>query len=258
MISIIIPYKSSGCDRRFANYLCVKNYYEHIFPKAEIVIGQDNSGENVFCRSHAINDGVSKSNGDIIIISDADLILDKQYFLEAINLSYDFVIPFGQVMDLSKNICESILTSYILPSVMPKGQIRDMRGERFAGGIQVITRELFDKVGGYDERFIGWGWEDSHFCWKILAQSPEQYLMIDEGIAYHLWHEHGKLNWNNYHLAQSLKKELGDFEPRKRRKEHILEHYKIQLRRVERKKYAKKHKKKNLNEFNKFLKEIEK
>ncbi|TXH43259.1 MAG: hypothetical protein E6Q97_34315, partial [Desulfurellales bacterium] len=29
----------------------------------------------------------------------------------------------------------------------------------------VVPRSVWDTVGGFDERFVGWGWEDSAFMW---------------------------------------------------------------------------------------------
>jgi len=48
-----------------------------------------------------------------------------------------------------------------------------------------IGRELWDLVGGYDERFDGWGWEDSsifHACQALagVGRLP--------GTCHHLWH----------------------------------------------------------------------
>lgn len=53
------------------------------------------------------------------------------------------------------------------------------------GGLLVVTREAWDKVGGYNEEFKGWGYEDSDFNFRLLRHSTWDRL---PGRAYHLWH----------------------------------------------------------------------
>jgi predicted glycosyltransferase involved in capsule biosynthesis len=43
-------------------------------------------------------------------------------------------------------------------------------------------------VGGYDERFIGWGWEDLAFSCSLGALCGE--LTRTAGSLVHLYHEH--------------------------------------------------------------------
>jgi len=59
------------------------------------------------------------------------------------------------------------------------------------GGLLVIHREAFDKVGGYDETYIGWGYEDSAMNISLLLKSVWDRL---PGHAWHIWH--GRLDNN--------------------------------------------------------------
>jgi len=53
------------------------------------------------------------------------------------------------------------------------------------GGLLVVSRAAWDRVGGYDERFIGWGHEDSDLHTRLLAEAHWDRI---EGQAWHLWH----------------------------------------------------------------------
>jgi len=50
------------------------------------------------------------------------------------------------------------------------------------GGSVIVPREVWDRVGGYDERFIGWGFEDAAF---LVAAGEFDRL---SGPQFHFWH----------------------------------------------------------------------
>jgi len=53
------------------------------------------------------------------------------------------------------------------------------------GGLDVVTREAFDAVGGFDERYKGWGYEDSEFHVQLVVKRRWDRL---PGECWHLWH----------------------------------------------------------------------
>jgi predicted glycosyltransferase involved in capsule biosynthesis len=52
-------------------------------------------------------------------------------------------------------------------------------------GVTAIPRGLWDAVGGYDERFVGWGWEDLSLWSACCALAGYERV---PGPIYHLWH----------------------------------------------------------------------
>lgn len=48
-----------------------------------------------------------------------------------------------------------------------------------------VPRKVFDDIGGFDERFKGWGWEDMAFQSLIVGLYGHERI---EGDVYHLWH----------------------------------------------------------------------
>ena len=54
--------------------------YKFIFPEAEIIIGEDDSKSKDFCKARAINNAVAQSKYDNLLITDVDIILDKEPF----------------------------------------------------------------------------------------------------------------------------------------------------------------------------------
>ena len=51
----------------------------------------------------------------------------------------------------------------------------------------MISRKDYDQVGGHDERFVGWGSEDSAFIKTVTTMIDKPPLRLS-GVAFHLWH----------------------------------------------------------------------
>lgn len=62
------------------------------------------------------------------------------------------------------------------------------RGGPPPGGIVALPRALWERIGGYDEGFRGWGYEDSALlaAAQALGNPPK---WIADGFVFHLWHE---------------------------------------------------------------------
>ncbi len=71
--------------------------------------------------------------------------------------------------------------------ILPEPQMEARGGNVNAGcSMAAIPRSLWDEVGGYDERFVGWGYEDVALlaaCWALAG--PHAFV---PAAAYHLWH----------------------------------------------------------------------
>lgn len=64
--------------------------------------------------------------------------------------------------------------------------VRDLKAPWAGGGLDVVTRQAWDAVGGMDEAYQGWGYEDSEFHVQLLVNATWDRL---PGVAWHLWHE---------------------------------------------------------------------
>ena len=75
-ISILVPFHSiDPNNQRAKNWEWLKKFWEYHLPGAEIIMGIDvEAGKNgkSFSKSCAVNNAVSKANGDIYVIIDAD------------------------------------------------------------------------------------------------------------------------------------------------------------------------------------------
>jgi len=190
--SIVIAYKEDSMQRQMI-FDWMIHRYKTLFPAAEIIIGNDTTGEQDFCKSNAINNAVYKSNYDTLLITDIDLILDTEAIIKGIKQAhlYAFIIPYGYWWRLSQETTNNILNSsaveFSLSDYTPDGnkcKVDICRGT----GIHILTKHNYYLSGGYDERFVGWGGEDNAFGCALKTLCKGAPKILKQYNSYHLWH----------------------------------------------------------------------
>lgn len=202
-VSVIIPISLSNEERRKA-YQWILEFYHELLPEVELCIGETNE-TNLFSRAKAINLGVKKATRDKLVIADGDLFFNPLIIEEAVKEldTFPWVIPFSKVFNISKKSSNQL---YLLKPQWPIPIKLDCvkRPQMGWGGINVVSREKFYNVGGFDERFAGWGGEDDAFAFSMnnLYGSAKR---LNHSI-FHLWHPSGDLS--NYSNNMKLLKKL--------------------------------------------------
>jgi predicted glycosyltransferase involved in capsule biosynthesis len=207
MFSVIIPFKNNSKSRE-KNLFFILDYYKKYLPSAEIIVVEQNThtdftpvydkidkhlkiktSDNLFSKALLFNSGYNVSRTDYIIMADADCIMDKN-ILENIEdyhkyFTNNFVLPYNNgVYYLSEKETESFINNNEYN--ISQNQNKEVDAIKTAsGGIGIISSANFYKVGGFDERFKGWGAEDDAFYNKcsILGVPPYR-------LSYDLLHLH--------------------------------------------------------------------
>jgi len=185
-VSILIPYKPDSGIRDI-NINWIKCFYETLFPEVEICIGI--STENLFNRAKAINLAAIQATRDIFVIADGDIFYDPEVIKDSIShlRQAPWVIPFRFIVRISKNNSREVVNSKpTWPLDITENEIIHTSKYTYLGGLNVITREAFMSVGGFDERFNGWGGEDDAFGSAVNTMCGH-YERLEHTI-YHLWH----------------------------------------------------------------------
>ena len=188
-VSIIIPFQSDNGQREKV-FKWIKQFYASVMPKAEICLGLMN-GEEIN-KSKAVNLAAKKATKDIFVIADADVVYDPNLILQAIKLIENgeaFVVPFTEVYNVEQKGTMSLLKkkpSWPLDIKSEEYSKSNWLYEGFAGKLIVISRKNFEAVGGFDERFIGWGGEDDAFSHSVQTICGK--LVNIKGELFHLWH----------------------------------------------------------------------
>lgn len=180
--------------------------YKRLLPAAELVFGT--SDQEPFNRSQARNDAFARSTGDMLLIADADTVFNPAQIFKANQLIQEcgapWVIPYqgheNNVDAVSREIgryynLSQKATAYILDSPPeselqepPDAELYEHKLTSWAG-LLVLPRKAWEAVGGYDENFIGWGYEDGAFRTALDHKvGPFMRVTGPAGYVMHLWH----------------------------------------------------------------------
>lgn len=168
----------------------------HIFTKSNMP----------FNRSWGFNVGAKYANSNVLILTDCDLIMNPDKFIEAIKKiqNYDVVSPYSSVVDLTQQETTMDLNSIVNIDRPGRGET-DIQKINICGGMTIFRKDAYEKIGGYHEDFIGWGGEDDFQAIKV-----KNFLNWVEvpGRCYHLYHERPApdMQWyqRNLQLLQKL------------------------------------------------------
>lgn len=203
-ISIIIPFRCPDMKHpRARNIEWLKRYWAAQLPDAEIIIGEDPDMDVPFSKSVAINNGVAKSTGDVLVLVDADGYIEIESVLHCakeIRLARKlghrlWFVPYRQFYRLTEHISKKLLNSnpkhpHKFPCPPDKehrlGDSDPSTGHWYGAMIQIMPREAFELVGGWDPRFRGWGGED-HAAMRAMDTLYTIHKTLP-GQVLHVWH----------------------------------------------------------------------
>ena len=128
----------------------------------------------------ARNVGVKESSGDVLFFIDADMELQLDFLKYVYNKNKGLIYPFvsGQLKNFNYDENDNFLYSSWQYNKVIKSDIYDTT----TGGIFIIQRSLWEKIGGMDNRFRRG--QDLELALR-LAQKGTKILRKKEIIAYH-------------------------------------------------------------------------
>jgi hypothetical protein len=124
------------------------------------------SGEKVFHLSKARNIGAKEADGDVLCFLDADVVP-----------SFDF--------------------SDRLELLMQPGSFATCLKH---SGMLCVWKDDFDRIGGYDEGYVGYGYEDYDIKYRLWYDAALQHVELPESLFKGLHHSHAART-QNYSLS---------------------------------------------------------
>lgn len=189
MLSVVIPWRTdSGHRERLMQW--TTDRWRKLYEREDIEVLLSDSGDKTFSRGKSRNYGARISIGDVIVVADADTVPMKNSVDEAVEIArtgrWCLAYEEGKYYNLAEGPSEVLLAS---PSdVDIEEPIEGSYEHKLTSwaGMLVVPRDAFDVHGGYDERFVGWGWEDNAFQ-KTLDRRYGKHKRAS-GFVVHLWH----------------------------------------------------------------------
>lgn len=169
----------------------------------EIIIAEQNDTDK-FQKNSLYNIAANKSNGDILVFHDVD-------YYPVSNVSYETnettpLYPVGKVKFLAEDDSERSFND------IPAGyrNFHNTVGDH-SGGVFVLHKKLFQKIGGLNPYYKGWGKEDDDTRERLRLNGYE-WKRNSEGLFYALYHADSKPDdndsdfINNHIIHYNLKK----------------------------------------------------
>ncbi|MBD3407205.1 MAG: glycosyltransferase [Candidatus Lokiarchaeota archaeon] len=215
-LSYVVPYRH-GQDRKNAIKSVISNIRAQKFPHIEIVlVEQDNiqqqneqslmpitykflKGDGDFWKSAAFNAGVKNASNALIVLHDADMIVQRNYSELVYRILQDF-----ESCHIGRHVLylDAESTNKICSSLRVDDQLKcDRIVGYFEGGSLACHKNVFINIGGFNEQFKGYGCEDCEF-YERLSRLTKMY----DGRSIDLIHlNHGRSSgWNAAHKQNKL------------------------------------------------------
>lgn len=179
---VLVPRRADGGVRdRLWTYCQERWRTEH--PDFEIFEGHHDTG--LFNRSAAINRAATRAGDfDTAVVIDADVVIDRALVRAGLALAQRFdrvVFPFRVYEAVNELGTSRIMAGWT-------GDWKTASTKAYWDSVStcvMIPRRVWDAVNGFDERFVGWGFEDSAMA--CAADTTGGRLRL-EGTVWHLWH----------------------------------------------------------------------
>lgn len=206
MISIIIPFKNANTERE-RNINFVVSHYKSCLSECEIIVCEQDTNTHIdnidhhlkfnfdndsFRKAFLFNQGYNISNNKCLFFADADCVVNDSV-LKNIN-SYCHLLDDHIILPYDGHVCymnESETQAFISDNSLSCTQTRWA-----SGGVIIINSDNFYRVGGFDERFKGWGAEDDAFFNKCLAYKLNVHRASSNMV--HLYHPDVCQKYDNY------------------------------------------------------------
>ncbi len=158
---------------------CLPEWVSYIFTPVD-------KPDTAYSRSWAFNVGAKHASADCLIFHDNDLLIPRCYARHTFDLyqrGFEFINLKRFIFYLSKESSskfvqeENLDVSLTIDSIMQNAE---------GGGSIGASKKAFQTIGGFDERFIGWGGEDTEFWERAITQNAWLFGYLP---LVHLWHE---------------------------------------------------------------------
>lgn len=212
---IIIPFRSDDGHRQMI-FDWNAERLARLFKDVEITVA-DSDPDKPFNPSQARNNGYksSKAKSKHVFFCDADTVWDDYVLHQGIKTLEEkrgWVFPYSAYHVLSQESGRRLLQSpptlilevqQLVDDMVLYDPVRNPDHGRPLSGFFGLKADDFEKTGGFNEDFVGWGFEDWDF-----AESANHHLGMYNRVAgnvFHIWHPvKAVMEASEYKINQNL------------------------------------------------------
>ena len=192
-VALLVPRRDDNGHRDRIWAAC-KARWQALHPDWDISEGYHTDGP--FNRSAAINLAAEQAGDwDVAVVIDSDIALRPEQAEEAVRTAHATGrVTWGhtQWWGMSRTVTDAVLLD---PSVMLSADWKPSESAMKKNPISwscfiAIPRKAWEVIGGFDERFKGWGWEDMAFQCIVrgIADEGRHPELRMDGPVWHFWH----------------------------------------------------------------------
>lgn len=145
--------------------------------------------DGVWSRSRALNAGMAVARGRVLVAADADMVVPPdclQRTAEIIGADPNLVIQYS---------CLDLPADWGDAAVADRGfdweemrRVATLR-PRWGMGLTAVSRQIVERVRGWDERFVIYGGEDNDFAQRVRRAGARVCWPHDDAFhLFHMWH----------------------------------------------------------------------
>lgn len=187
---VVIGHRDRGKDwRRQANLDSAVQWWRDCGIEP-LIVDDGRSGDAHWNRSAAYNRGMAITSADVVVFSEADMLIPVGQILKGVELAAEspgLVIGFSQFLAMEESDTELVRQRAITPAQAASQQVR---GDcQSIGAVNITSRASVAMVGRFDEGFEGHAYDDdaTELAFRICC-GPTRFVT---GPGWHQYHVPG-------------------------------------------------------------------
>ena len=183
----------------------VEPHHRHDWPEGIRHVFIPTAEGEAFNKSKALNAGALAARHPMLLLHDADVWPPADYVSRCVGLmmreGWEAVRPIRFLFLLDEAQSGAAMASGSIRGIQAVPKVQ----QNNPGLSSFVRRDVYMELGGHDERFTGWGWEDMEFLDRLRTRKWYSGSFLP---AIHLWHAIPPAkkigDWNSQRLQQIL------------------------------------------------------